>query len=182
MLPVELSDEKIMLRVREGHVTELTELFDRYHLKLFNFFWRLTMDKPVSEDLTQTLFYRIMKYRHSFSVEQGTFKSWIYKMARNIHLDYCTEQSKRPDKAGKNGEALSHLSNGDEAYDEEHLLKLDKALLKLDPDQLELIVLSRFQGLKYDEISQIKDISVPAIKVRVHRAIKELKEIYFSLS
>jgi RNA polymerase sigma-70 factor (ECF subfamily) len=178
MLPAELTDEKIMLRVREGHVSELTELFDRYHVKLFNIFWRLTMDKSVSEDLTQTLFYRIMKYRHSFNVEQGTFKSWIYRMARNIHLDFCNEQAKRPDRARKKDHE-GEWPGSEEVYNEDHLVKLDKALLQLDPDQLELIVLSRFQGLKYEEISQIKDISVPAIKVRVHRAIKELRQIYF---
>jgi len=180
MLPAELTDEKIMLRVKEGHLSELTELFDRYHLKLFNFFWKLTFDKPVSEDLTQTLFYRVMKYRLSFSAEQGTFRSWVYRMARNIHVDFCNEQAKRPDRYRTPEEQLERIAGKDERYNEDHLIKLDAALLRLDPEQRELIVLSRFQGLKYDEISQIKDISVPAIKVRVHRAIKELRQIYFT--
>ena len=182
MLPAELSDEKIMLRVKEGNLSELTELFDRYHLKLFNFFWKLTFDKPVSEDLTQTLFYRVMKYRLSFNVEQGSFKSWVYKMARNIHVDFCNEQAKRPDRFRAPEIHLDRVSDGGERYNEDHLVKLDTALLKLDPEQRELIVLSRFQGLKYDEISQIKDISVPAIKVRMHRAIKELRQYYFTPS
>lgn len=182
MLPAELSDEKIMLRVKEGYLSELTELFDRYHLKLFNFFWKLTFDKPVSEDLTQTLFYRVMKYRLSFNVEQGSFRSWIYRMARNIHVDFCNEQAKRPDRYRRAEEHLERVGDGGEGYNEDHLVKLDAALLKLDPEQRELIVLSRFQGLKYDEISQIKDISVPAIKVRVHRAIKELRQHYFTPS
>lgn len=180
MLPAELTDEKIMLRVKEGHLPELTELFDRYHLKLFNFFWKLTFDKSASEDLTQTLFYRVMKYRLSFNAEQGSFKSWIYRMARNIHVDYCNEQAKRPDRYKTPEEHLERIAAKDEQYSEDHLIRLDAALLRLDPEQRELIVLSRYQGLKYDEISQIKDISVPAIKVRVHRAIKELRQIYFT--
>jgi RNA polymerase sigma factor (sigma-70 family) len=180
MLPAELTDEKIMLKVKEGNLSELSELFDRYHLKLFNFFWRLTMDRSVSEDLTQTLFYRIMKYRHAFQAEQGNFKSWMYRMARNIHLDYCQEQAKRPDRY-KTPHELDHAAPVSEYKDqEEHLVRLDKALGRLDPEQLEIIVLSRFQGLKYDEISQIKDLSVSAIKVRMHRAIKELREHYFN--
>jgi RNA polymerase sigma factor (sigma-70 family) len=179
MLPAELTDEKIMLRVKEGNLSELTELFDRYHLKLFNFFLKLTFDKSASEDLTQTLFYRVMKYRHSFNVDQGNFKSWVYRMARNIHLDYCNEQAKRPDRYRKQSD---HADEGGEAYNEDHLLKLDRALQELNPEQLEIIVLSRFQGLKYEEISQIKELSVPAIKVRMHRAIKELKQLYFNQS
>jgi RNA polymerase sigma factor (sigma-70 family) len=149
---------------------------------LFNFFWKLTFDKSVSEDLTQTLFYRVLKYRLSFNLEQGTFRSWVYRMARNIHIDFCNEQAKRPDRYKSPEEVLDRISGGEGGYNEDHLLKLDAALLRLDPEQRELIVLSRFQGLKYDEISQIKDISVPAIKVRVHRAIKELKQLYFTPS
>ena len=55
ILVPELSDEKIML-VKEGHLSELTELFDRYQVPLYNFFLRLTLDKATSEDLTQNLF------------------------------------------------------------------------------------------------------------------------------
>jgi RNA polymerase sigma-70 factor (ECF subfamily) len=43
-------------------------------------------------------------------------------------------------------------------------------------------VLSKFQGLKYEEISSIRDLSVPAIKVQVYRAIKQLREYYFKLT
>lgn len=43
MLTAELSDENIMLKVKEGNLSELTVLFDRYHVKLFNFFLKLTV-------------------------------------------------------------------------------------------------------------------------------------------
>ena len=59
------------------------------------------------------------------------------------------------------------------------LEKLDKALALLNPDEREILVLSRYQGLKYEEISKIKDISVAAIKVQVHRAMKHLRVLYF---
>jgi RNA polymerase sigma-70 factor (ECF subfamily) len=60
--------------------------------------------------------------------------------------------------------------------------KLDRAMARLTPDQKEILVLSRFQGLKYEEISSIRDLSVPAIKVQVHRAIKKLRQHYFKLT
>ncbi|HMI62951.1 MAG TPA: sigma factor, partial [Puia sp.] len=69
---LELSDEKIMLLVKDGHLSELTELFDRYHVPLYNFFLRLTVDKVISEDLTQNLFYRVIRYRQSYQPAQGT--------------------------------------------------------------------------------------------------------------
>jgi RNA polymerase sigma-70 factor (ECF subfamily) len=49
----------------------------------------------------------------------------------------------------------------------------------LNQEQREIIVLSRYQGLRYSEISAITLLSVPAIKVAVHRAVKQLRGIYF---
>ena len=91
---VETADEKIMYRVKDGQLPELTQLFDRYSTPLYNFFLKLTMDAGASEDLTQNLFYRIIRYRHSFNAANGSFKSWMYQMARNLHADYCREKQR----------------------------------------------------------------------------------------
>lgn len=73
-----------MLKVKEGSLSELAVLFERYNVRLFNFFLKLTFDKAASEDLTQTLFYRVIKYRQTYKAEEGSFKTWIYQMGRNV--------------------------------------------------------------------------------------------------
>ncbi len=177
----ELSDEKIMLRVKEGALADLSELFDRYHLKLFNFFVKLTFDKTASEDLTQNLFYRMIRYRHTYDGKENSFKPWIYQMARNIHADYYRQKKKNGEVFRKTEEGHENI-NGNESvsFGEDDYRRLEWALLQLDPDQREIIVMSRYQGLKYEEISRIRNISVPAIKVQVHRTMKELRKIYFN--
>jgi RNA polymerase sigma factor (sigma-70 family) len=177
----ELSDEIIMKRVKDGNLAELSVLFERYHVKLYNFMLKLTFDRTVSQDLTQNLFYRIIKYRHTFK-EDHRFKSWIYQLARNIHNDYCKQQQKVSERFSQVEEYNENAAEEGERFDEEEYEKLEKALARLSPEQKEIIVLSRFQGLKYEEISSIRDVSVPAIKVQVHRAIKQLREYYFKLS
>ena len=62
---------------------------------------------------------------------------------------------------------------------QEELEHLQKALLKLSNSDRELIVMHRFQEIKYDQIAQIIGSKENAVKVRVHRALKKLKEIYF---
>jgi RNA polymerase sigma factor (sigma-70 family) len=177
----ELSDEKIMLLVKEGHLSELAELFERYHVKLYNFFLRLTMNRATSEDLTQNLFYRVIKYRESYQGSNGSFQSWIYRMARNVHIDYCKAAQKTPGRPGATESNLEDESpaSREEGYTEDHFERLDKAMAQLEPEQREVLVLSRFQGLKYEEIARIREISVPALKVQVHRAIKRLRSLYF---
>jgi len=169
-----------MLLVKDGHLSELTELFDRYQVPLYNFFLRLTLDKATSEDLTQNLFYRVIRYRQSYQAAQGTFRTWLYRMARNIYADFYRQRQKEPGQLrDTENEELADQSAG---YSEADYRRLDDALALLPPDQREILVLSRYQGLKYEEISKIKDLSVGAIKVQVFRAIRQLRSLYFKQS
>lgn len=178
---IEKPDEYFMNRVKNGDLAAMAELFERYHVRIYNFMLKLTFDKSVSQDLTQNLFYRIIKYRHTYNSDHS-FKSWIFRMARNIHIDYCRQQQKVSEQFKQVEEYDMNIGEETSAYDEEDYERLDMAFARLNPDQKEIIILSRFQKLKYEEISCIKDISVPSIKVQMHRAIKLLKEYYFKLT
>ena len=175
----ELSDEAIMMKVKEGNLADLAMLFERYHVKLYNFFLRLTFDKIVSQDLTQNLFYRILKYRHTYKEKESGFKSWIYRMARNVHSDHYRLEKRNNEYFKRVEPGHENMQEYDDTFKEDDFKKLERALQQLDPDHREIIVMSRFEGLKYDEISKIRNMSVPAIKVQVHRTMKELRKIYF---
>lgn len=88
----EISDEELMQQIGSGKTVGLAVLFERYQVKLYNFFLKLTFDPVTSEDLTQQLFFRLIKYKGSFKASNGQFKSWFYQMARNIY--YVDKQGK----------------------------------------------------------------------------------------
>jgi RNA polymerase sigma factor (sigma-70 family) len=176
----EIKDETIMLRVKEGALADLATLFDRYHVRIYNFFLKLTFDREISQDLTQNLFYRIIKYRQTFEGKENSFKPWIYQMARNIHADHFRQQKKNNERVKRMNNNHDNISESKNSFNEDDFVRLEDALLKLRPEQREILVLSRYQGMKYDEISKIKNLSVPAIKVQVHRTLKELRKIYFN--
>lgn len=175
------TDEMIMNRVKAGNLAELSELFERYNVRIYNFMLKLTFDRSLSQDLTQNLFYRIIKYRHTFRNE-FSFKSWIYQLARNIHADHCKKNKKYNEQYSQVEEYDENITDQNATFSEDEFARLDQALSRLKPEQKEIIVLSRFQGLKYSEISAIQNQSVPAIKVQVHRAIKQLRYFYFKLT
>ncbi len=172
------SDEILMQSIRDGNLAEMAILFERYHLKLFNFFLRMGLENEISQDLTQNLFYRMIKYRSSYK-SGNSVRTWMYQIARNLHADYCKVQKRSNDLFIITETIPAEVNNEDETYHEDDYQRLEYALTVLSDTQRELIVMSRFQGLKYDEISVIVNQSVPAIKVAMHRAIKQLKCIYF---
>ncbi len=176
-----LTDELLMLRVKQGDPDSLAPLFEKYHVRLFNFFLRMTMDRINSEDLTQNVFKRILMYRESYN-ETWLFKSWMYQIARNAAAKhYNSLKIVSTDFTESN----FYEREKQDAIDEMEKLNrnqlLNEALNKLPYEHREIIELSKFQGLKYQEIAEITGNTVPAIKVKVHRAINKLREFYFEL-
>src|SRR4029077_11075259 len=89
-----ISDEELMSQVRSGIGEMLGVLFERYHVPLFNFYLKLTSDRSMSEDLVQEVFFRILKYRHSYRPETA-FRAWMYQIARNARVDHL--RKRRPE-------------------------------------------------------------------------------------
>jgi len=174
-----MTDEQVMLEVHKGDLDKATILFERYHIRLFNFFVRMTYDKELSQDMTQTVFERVLKYRTSYKYGKQ-FTSWIFQIARNVRNDHYQKVEKRQanftDIESISQESSAHFDNG-EAREREQILI--QAMSMLDEEQREILVLSKYQKLKYEEIATILDCSVSAAKVKAHRAIKKLRGLYF---
>jgi len=174
----DIPDEIIMGRVKDGDLAEMSVLFERYHIRLYNFFLKLTRNKIISQDLTQNLFYRMIRYKSSYKNDLSV-KSWMYQMARNLHIDYCKEERRSDELFLKTDSYPVEVTDESTGFHEDDYERLEQAFARLSTSQKELIILSRYQGLKYEEISEIINQSVPAIKVAMHRTIKQLRAEYF---
>ncbi|HEV7347745.1 RNA polymerase sigma factor [Telluribacter sp.] len=172
-----------MLKVRAGDLDKMGLLFERYHRELFGYLYHMSGRPDVSEDIVQTVFYRMLKYRHTFTGE-GAFRSWMYHLARNVLVD-TAQKNKRLAYHHDLVEYAEKIGDGTAADEplqkEQDLATLQDALASLSPEYREVLVLSRFQELKYEEIARILDTTEGAVKVRVHRAMNELKKIYLKI-
>jgi len=81
------SDKNIMFQVRDGDIDQLRHLYHRHHARLYNYFVGLTNDRTTSEDLTQEVFLRILRFRRTFK-GSGSFVSWMFRIARNVFFEY----------------------------------------------------------------------------------------------
>jgi len=176
-----MTDEQIMEAVKNGDLQQASVLFDRFHKRIYNFLARMTADRDTAEDLTQNVFLRLLKYRESYNPEMK-FQSWIYQMARNAFSDHYQRQKQRNPVKMEIEKLTDSMPDILDAIDqEENEKRLIRALAKLPDDYRELLVLTRFQHLKYEEVARYLDMTVANVKVKVHRAIGQLRENYFQL-
>lgn len=172
-----------MQKVQDGDLSKMSLLFERHHRDLFGYFFRQTNDAAKSEDLVQDVFYRLLKYRHTYRGD-GKFIYWMYSVAKNTLIG-SMRKKKLVDKGDNEKEVARQADPERNAEDlliaSERKQLLRRAMQELSPEKKEAIVLSKFQGLKYQEIAQLSNCTENTIKSRVHRGLMDLKEILLKL-
>jgi RNA polymerase sigma-70 factor (ECF subfamily) len=177
-----VDDEQIMLEVRAGDVSKLETLFERYHRPLFRYFLHLTARRSTAEDLVQEVFFRILKYRHTYQ-GAASFRAWMYRVARNVHHDQAVRHTAEVPLGEEVLEVQGHDAPPDrQAQNRQEAVLLRRALAAMPPDKREVLVMSRFLDLKYDEIASILECEVGTVKVRVYRALRDLGDRFFALT
>jgi len=179
-------DNAVMAQVSAGQVSQLAILFERHHQALFRYFVSMNSAREQAEDLVQDVFFRMLRYRESYDPAQS-FTAWMYQIARNAGVDQV--RKRRPAEVvdidavlERRTELVSALPGPEEnASHHQDLALLRRAMGQLPDDKREILVLSRFQGMKYEDIAEVLGCEVGTVKVRVYRAIRALEQIYFAL-
>ncbi len=143
--------------------------------KLQKFALRLTKNKADADDLLQSTCLRALEKEHSF--ENGTnLFGWTSKIMFNL---FATDY-RRKMKFETQGDPESILENQSVPPMQEigaEVAKIKRAMLKLNPDHQEIVVLICVKGMHYHEVSKLLDIPVGTVRSRLSRAKKELQVI-----
>ncbi len=147
-----------MQAVQNGDVGKLEMLFDRHHRGLYPLFSSLTSNVAVSEDLVQEVFFRILKYRHTY--QPGTaVRPWMYQIGRNALADQVGRNKGQVALAERAAEIRSPEAPPDrQAQNKEETALLKRALSAMPQEKREVIVMSRFLELKYEEIAHVLNV------------------------
>ena len=181
-------DLQLMARVKAGDDEAFNQLMQRHEKTVVNLVYRFTGNREIASDLAQEVFLRV--YRASGRVEaKAKFFTYLYKVTLNLCRNYRAKAKRRKTtslnsrRKGQGGEDLPTRDLVDpigSAEEQVHRMELStmvrQAVDSLPEQQREAVILQRFQGLAYEEIADALNLSVPAVKSRIHRAKLNLKE------
>jgi RNA polymerase sigma-70 factor (ECF subfamily) len=177
-------DEKALIQAaRKGDVPSFNQLVLLYQNLAYNVAYRILGNADAANDATQDAFVSAFKAMRKF--RGGSFKSWVLRIVTNKCYDQLRAKQRRPttriDDTEIESDYLTYLTDPGESpgeYVERQALSqvLQKAILALPPHQRTVVVLSDVQGLNYQEIADVLDISLGTVKSRLSRARAALRD------
>jgi len=170
-----------MARVIAGEIDKMGILYEKYKKPLFAYFFKLTGgDSPASEDLVHTVFYRIIRYKSTFT-GNGSFVNWLFKIAHNAGIDHNRSIKNENNYKDEYYLSQTNIYESAELENKEQHKMLEYSLNRLNREDRELLILGKIDCLKYKEIADIMGTSENNVKIKIFRALKKLKEIYSKL-
>ncbi len=181
-------DLQLMARVKAGDDEAFNQLMLRHEKTVINLVYRFTGNREIAGDLAQEVFLRIYRASGRFEAK-AKFFTYLYKVTLNLCRNYRAKSQRRQTTSlnaprnGYGGEELPTRELEDPTGSaEEQVSRLElsamvrEAVESLPEQQRKAVILQRFNGLAYEEIAEALNLSVPAVKSRIHRAKLNLKE------
>ncbi|MEX0778744.1 MAG: RNA polymerase sigma-70 factor [Balneolales bacterium] len=175
------NDAEFICGIQNGDQELFAKLFHTHYSDLCTFALRYTNEFAVSEDIIQGLFLNIWFNRETWSPVAGV-KSYLYKAARNKALDYIRHSKVKSDWAKESRYLGNPFAESpvdiiqDQEFSSEVAGAIDNAIKALPEHRKIIFLLSRENGLTYQEISDTLDISVKTVETQMGRSIKILRE------
>jgi len=180
------TDAELMELYRRGSRDAFEELFARHHRRVIHFCYRMTGDQARAEEAAQEVFLRIARAASTYQ-PTARFTTWMYTIARRTTLNFLRDEKEDGEKVPihDNGEGRDAAEGlplpGPEEWDPERIAwgaqlkeKFVEALQSLPEGHRSAFLLNRAEGLSYDEVATVLNITVQAVKSRIFRAREAL--------
>jgi RNA polymerase sigma factor (sigma-70 family) len=174
-----LEDKELLEKVRHPETKNygFNLLVRAYQQKVYWHVRKMVIDHDDADDITQEVFIKIYKHIDTFREDSQLF-TWIYRIATNECLSFLQRKKRRffLPIGDVEAELTNKLDSSPHLSGDEIQLKLQKALLKLPDKQRIVFNMKYFEDLTYEQISEITNTSVGALKASYHHAVKKIEE------
>lgn len=158
-----------------GDKESFGKIYQMFYKRIYRFCAINLYQQEIAQDICQETFVKAWRSIDSFQFKQGgSFQAFLFRIARNLIIDFSRKKKNVSLENYQEIEQHDDIEERiDQASEEEHL---HKVLDKLDSDEKQLIVLRYFEDLSFSELSQVVNIKEGALRVKVHRILKKIKE------
>jgi len=173
-----LTDEQLLCNICDRDQAAFTELVHRHLQCLIKFSARYTLNISFSEDIVQESFLRVWDSANNWSAEKGTVKSWLYKIAYNLSIDFLRKQKLQQTHQEDliSSEATMVCSPEENLLGSEKEDQFSQALSSLPERQRTALTLFLFNGLSGVEVAAVLELTIDASDSLLARARRNLKK------
>jgi len=167
-------DRGLVEKAQSGSAKALRKLIEKYYEMVFAVTYGVLNQREDAQDVTQEVLLRLPKDIERFQ-GRSKFKTWLYRVAVNQAISYIRKR-----KPVTSVESLERFESGaksplQEAAGSERELMVREALNALSPEHRAILVLREWEGLSYEDISEMLEISLGTVMSRLHYARKKLE-------
>jgi len=167
---------QIITGCKDGDGESFSQIVDIYSGRLYGYFYRLTGNKEVSDDLLSELFVKLVEKIKSY--HGGSFENWLFRIASNLFYDYLRVKQREKKLFEYQQQQQLELEKPPFRQDDsERIDKLQVQLVKLDVDTKELIMLRFYSQLSFKEISQMRSEPIGTTLSKMHRGLNKLRKL-----
>src|SRR5579863_561724 len=176
-------DAQLMLRVREGDETSFALLLERHRGPVVNFLHRMIQNRAISEELAQEVFLRVYRSRESYE-PTAKFTTWLFRIATHLALNWIRDGKKEKSNESLNEEVMEGMERQVAAREpsveqtmiyEVKVQEIRKAIEALPEKQRAAVLMHKYQGLDYSQISGALSCTESAVKSLLFRAYETLR-------
>ncbi len=175
-----VTDKVLVARFKKGSVEAFEEIVSRYEAKLFNLAIRFTRNQEDAEEVLQDVFSTVFRKIHGFK-GQSAFSSWLYRVTVNAAFMKLRKRKQKPTisiedltpalKQQYVEQEFGYVQYSDSTSVSNEVREVLQAAINRLPDQYRAVfVLRDVDGMSNQEVGEILDLSIPAVKSRLHRS------------
>lgn len=189
-----LTDEELVTRCKKelpNNTRSYEQLVQRHMNRVYTIVYRVVNNKEEAEDITQEVFVKVFNGLKKFD-QKSLFATWLYRIATNSALDAFDKMKRH----SKNLSSVNSRIDGEDAVDvltlqpslapgpEAKVVQselrecIHRVLRSIDLDYRRVLLLRDFEDLSYDEIADVLQAKLSAVKMRIHRARLAFQEIF----
>lgn len=174
----EYTEDELLAEAVDFGEAALSELYDRYELKIYSYIYRRTNEQVLAEDLTAQVFLKMLEAIRNERAWHSSFSGWLYRIAHNLVIDHYRRRDRQPQVALDDVPIMPDYSENPIETAE---LRIDAEMLRaairrLTDDQAQVVSLRFLEGYSFSEIAGMMDKTEGAVKALQHRAFATLRQ------